>query len=272
PILSGAVPPYLFSAWVHLFLMGFVFNFIFGISAKTVPSFLDTPPVRERIIRASFYLFNMALIGYVWAAFSPGREVYFTTMVMIALFIWLFIYGLRVFEPKVGELDDVKMSRDHIRFIKVAYGWLALSLLIALFQLGTSDPYSLHMIRGAANHGYTIGFVTMIIMGYSMKMIPVFTGNEIWSPGLTRWTFWLLNIGNGARISLELLGTTRSPMVHQMVGATGFVEVAALILFGINVWVTMTGEAKFEEHEIREITGNETVYALTEQFPQIIPI
>ncbi|MFQ5842246.1 MAG: hypothetical protein ACE5I8_07390, partial [Thermodesulfobacteriota bacterium] len=28
PILSGAVPPYLFSAWVHLFLMGFVFNFI----------------------------------------------------------------------------------------------------------------------------------------------------------------------------------------------------------------------------------------------------
>lgn len=272
PILSGAVPPYLFSAWVHLFLMGFVFNFIFGISAKTVPSFLDTPPIRERVIRAFFYLFNLALIGYVWAAFSKGREVYFTTMVMIALSIWAFIFGLRVFEPKVGELDDVKMSRDHIRFIKVAYGWLALSLLIALFQLSTRDTYSLHMIRGAANHGYTIGFVTMIIIGYSMKMIPVFTGNEIWSSGLTHWTFWLLNIGNGARISFELLGITRSPTIHGIVGTTGFVEVAALVLFGINIWVTMTGEVVFEEHKIREITGNETVYALTEQFPQIIPI
>lgn len=272
PILSGAVPPYIFSAWVHLFLMGFAFNFIFGISSRTVPSFLDTPPVRERVIGAFFYLFNVALIGYVWASFSQGRTVYFTTMVMIALFIWMFIYGLRVFEPKVGELDDVKMSRDHILFIKVAYGWLALSLFIALFQLSTRDPYSLHMIRGAANHGYTIGFITMMIIGYAMKMMPVFTGNQIWSSGLTRWTFWLLNGGNAARISLELLGITKSPMIHQMVATTGFVEVAALILFGINIWATMAGEARFEEHKIEEITGNETVYALTEQFPQIIPV
>ena len=81
-----------------------------------------------------------------------------------------------------------------------------------------------------------------------------------------------INIGNGARISFELLGITRSPIIHGIVGTTGFVEVAALILFGINIWVTMTGEVEFEEHKIREITGNETVYALTEQFPQIIPI
>lgn len=43
PLIAGSVTPYLFSAWVHLFLMEFVFNFISGISAKTISSFLDTP-------------------------------------------------------------------------------------------------------------------------------------------------------------------------------------------------------------------------------------
>ncbi len=47
PLIAGSVPAYTFSAWVHLFLMGFIFNFIFGISSRTVPSFLDTPPSKN---------------------------------------------------------------------------------------------------------------------------------------------------------------------------------------------------------------------------------
>ncbi len=272
PLLQGAIPPYLFSAWVHLLLMGFVFNFIFGISSKTLPSFLDTPPVREGVVRAFFYLFNLALIGYVVAAFSRGRAVYFTTVVIIAALTWVFIWGLRVFERKVGELADVEMDRSHERFIRVGYGWLAVSLGIALLQLTTRDPYALHMIRGAANHGYTVGFITIMIMGYSMKMIPVFSGSRIWSPRLTLWTFWLINLGNGARIGLELLSAGRVPLFHNLVGFTGFAEVAAIALFGINIWATMRSEESYEEREIRELTGGETVYALTHQFPESIPI
>lgn len=135
-----------------------------------------------------------------------------------------------------------------------------------------SDPYTLHMLRGAANHGYTVGFVSMFIIGYSMKMIPVFTGNRIWSLGLTRWTFWLLNIGNALRIGFELLSITKDPTIHHIVGVTGFLEVTALILFGINIWVTMIKEEAYEVKPIEVFTGNETVFALTEQFPQTIPV
>jgi hypothetical protein len=136
----------------------------------------------------------------------------------------------------------------------------------------TKDPYILHMLRGAANHGYTVGFVSMLMIGFSMKMIPVFTGNRIWSETLTKWTFWLLNIGNASRIGFEILCATKNPTVHQIVGFTGFLEVLALFLFGINIWVTMTREEAYEEKAIVEFTGNETVFALTEQFPQTIPI
>jgi uncharacterized protein involved in response to NO len=271
-LVAGSVPPYLFSAWVHLFLMGFVFNFIFGISAKTVSSFLDTPPVREGLIRKFFYIYNLSLIGYVISALTKIQTIYFITLLVIAHFIWFFIASLRVFEKKVGELDDVQMDRSHERFIRFGYGWLAISLGIALFQLMTKDPYTLHMLRGAANHGYTVGFVSMLMIGFSMKMIPVFTGNRIWSGNLTNWTFWLLNIGNGARIGFEILSATKNVTIHHILGFTGFLEVTALILFGINIWVTMTKEEAYEEKPIEVFTGNETVYALTEQFPKTISI
>ncbi|MEO0249980.1 MAG: DUF1858 domain-containing protein [candidate division WOR-3 bacterium] len=164
------------------------------------------------------------------------------------------------------------MDRSHERFIRVGYAWLAVSLGIALFQLMTTDPYTLHMLRGAANHGYTVGFVSMLIIGFSMKMIPVFTGNKIWSQTLTKWTFWLLNIGNASRIGFEILCATKEPGFHQVVGFTGFLEVGALFLFGVNIWVTMAKEEAYEVKPIEAFTGNETVFALTEQFPQIIPV
>lgn len=272
PLIAGSVPPYLFSAWVHLFLMGFVFNFIFGISSKTIPSFLDTPPVREGMIKKFFWIYNISLIGYVVSALTRIQAIYLITLLLIAHFTWFFILSLRVFEKRVGDLDDVRMDRSHERFIRFGYGWLAISLGIALFQLMTKDPYALHMLRGAANHGYTVGFVSMLMIGYSMKMIPVFTGNQIWSPSLTRWTFWLLNIGNTMRIGFELLSITKDPTIHHIVGVTGFLEVTALIFFGINIWVTMTKEEAYQEKPIEAFTGNETVYALTEQFPQTISV
>ena len=272
PLLAGSVPPYLFSAWVHLFLMGFVFNFIFGISSKTVSSFLDTPPVREGMVRKFFWIFNLSLVGYVISALTGYRPIYFITLLLIAHFTWLFIASLRIFEKRVGDLDDVQMDRSHEWFIRVGYGWLAISSGIALFQTMSKDPYTIHMLRGAANHGFTVGFATMLMIGYSMKMVPVFTGNRIWSRSLTPLTFWLLNIGNGSRIGFEILSATRNPTIHQVVGFTGFLEVLALILFGINIWVTMKKEEAYEMKPIEVFTGNETVYALTEQFPQTIPI
>jgi hypothetical protein len=271
-LVAGSVPPYLFSAWVHLFLMGFVFNFIFGISSKTISSFLDTPPVREGVIRKFLWLFNLSLIGYVISALTRIQVVYFITLLLIAHFTWVFIFSLRVFERRVGDLDDVEMDRSHERFIRVGYAWLAISLGIALFQIMSKDPYAIHMLRGAANHGYTVGFVSMLMIGYSMKMIPVFTGNRIWSSHLTNWTFWLLNIGNGSRIGFEILSATKNPAIHRLVGFTGFLEVLALILFGINIWVTMTKEEAYEAKAIEVFTGNETVFALTEQFPKTISI
>jgi uncharacterized protein involved in response to NO len=272
PLLSGSVPPYLFSTWVHLFLMGFVFNFLFGISSKTVSSFLDTPPVREGVVRRFFWIFNLSLVGYIISALAGYHPIYFITLLLIAHFTWLFIASLRIFEKRVGDLADIQMDRGHERFIRVGYGWLAISLGIALFQMMSTDPYTSHLLRGAANHGYTVGFVTMLMIGYSMKMIPVFTGNRIWSGSLTALTFWLLNIGNGSRIGFEILSATKNPIIHQIVGFTGFLEVLALILFGINIWVTMKKEEAYEVKPIEVFTGNETVYALTEQFPQTIPI
>lgn len=128
--------------------------------------------MKEGVVRKFFWIFNLSLIGYVISALTRIQTIYFITLLLISHFTWMFIASLRVFEKKVGDLDDVQMDRSHERFIRFGYGWLALSLGIALFQMMAKDPYTLHMLRGAANHGYTVGFVSMLMIGFSMNNFP----------------------------------------------------------------------------------------------------
>ena len=94
----------------------------------------------------------------------------------------------------------------------------------------TSRPFS-HAYIGAIRHAATVGFISQMIIGVSlrvvsrMKDIPDEMVKPLW------WPFWLLNLGNAARVGFEI-ATDYAPGAFFPMGFTGFVELVGLILWG----------------------------------------
>lgn len=58
------IPKAVFSPFVHLYLFGFVFMFIFAINIRTVFAFLDIKPVREKAVNLTFWVMNISVPIY----------------------------------------------------------------------------------------------------------------------------------------------------------------------------------------------------------------
>lgn len=129
------------------------------------------------------------------------------------------------------------------KFIRAAYGWLALSLvmllLLPVYQLATGIPFS-HAYYGAIRHAITVGFVSLMIMGISARVIPALRG--IHPGGLPSLTgpFVLVNTGCLLRVSLQTL-TDVHPAFFAVVGMSGLFELAGLAWWGADMLRLMHG-------------------------------
>jgi len=123
--------------------------------------------------------------------------------------------------------------------MRAAYGWLLVAGIMlvvepaVLSQLG--QPFS-HAYTGAIRHAVTVGFISQMIIGVGSRVVSRM--KDLDDDRLTPlWmTFWLLNIGNAARVVSEI-ATDFTPAAFTPMGMTGFVE-----LVGIGIWgFTMVG-------------------------------
>lgn len=96
-----------------------------------------------------------------------------------------------------------------------------------------------HAYMGAHRHAFTVGFISMMIMGVAARVAPILAGVDgarlsgLWGP------FLLITIGNSGRVLLQI-GTDFFPNVaYPLVGLTGFLEVTALAWWGIGLWRVM---------------------------------
>jgi hypothetical protein len=96
-----------------------------------------------------------------------------------------------------------------------------------------------HDYMAAYHHAYTVGFVSMMIVGVASRVVPILAGldasrlSRLWGP------FLLLNIGCIGRVSLQITADWFPQVAFPLVGLTGFLEVAALSWWGIELWRVM---------------------------------
>jgi len=69
--------------------------------------------------------------------------------------------------------------------------------------------------------------------------VPMLAGLRDEEIGALWWPFLLFNIGNGLRVSLQILTDFVPAVAYPWVGFTGFVEVVALFWWGALMWRTM---------------------------------
>jgi hypothetical protein len=92
---------------------------------------------------------------------------------------------------------------------------------------------------GSHRHAFTVGFISMMILGVSSRVVPILVGidstrmNSLWAP------FFFFNVGCAGRVLLQVLTDFVPNVAYPLVGLTGFIELTALLWWGIELWHTM---------------------------------
>ncbi len=216
--------------------LGFVVNMIFGVALARLRSDFGVSAAYRRIGLAGFALWNLGLVariaGWLWyfdAGMSAGSGSLYHIggLLLAAGALWL-VYSSRLFEPLAGALPAHK-------FLRAAFGWLLLAGLLMLLEpwhLGQiGRPFS-HAYTGAIRHALTVGFISQMIVGVSIYIVPRLRGIEPQAQRPLWAVFWLLNLGNALRVAGEII-TDYTPASFLPMGVTGFIELAALALWAV---------------------------------------
>ena len=279
---TNEIPRTFYSPFVHVFLLGFAFMFIFAVNIRTVYAFLDVGTARVRAVNTTFWMLNLTIPVYFIAnSFNYNSpfllKVSYLTIYLVAFSVLLFVYGIRIFEKSTRELDDVVMDRSYSKTIRTAYVWLIIGMLILgakPFFKAFSEPQ--YLFHGAANHAIAVGFVTLMIIGYASKMVPTFKGVGMHSIRLADLSFYLINIGCFLRVSTQIMIGLSNDSYYSLIGFSGWIELAAIGIFGYNVWKTMNAEDEDEIEEpqetLTEITGDTNIANAIDQYPETLDV
>lgn len=237
------LPGFISAPYEHAQIFGFAVSIIMGVSIRTLPVFLGLRKVEDGKMTKVLYSYNFAVALRV--AFEFGAAFYPQLAGAAALAELLefaslaaFIYFLNLFTKPEIELPPMELSKTYERFVKTAYYWLAAWIVLSVvFMLGDTMATSL-FARGALLHMITVGFITMMIFGYSQRIIPVFKGVDLHSPRLADYAYVLVNAGNVLRVASGLL-LPFSGAFGLLLGISGFITLAAFALVGYNVWATI---------------------------------
>ena len=146
-----------------------------------------------------------------------------------------------------GTVPENEQDRG-LKFIRAAHVWFIVATAMLVFTpiynfgiyvpfTGSHVPFS-HAFFGAYRHALTVGFIMMMIVGVSSKVVPTLAGLDVRSARSLWPTFLLLNVGNLTRVSFQI-ATDFSPAAYKVMGISGFIEVVGLALWGYELLVNM---------------------------------
>ncbi|MBI3089394.1 MAG: NnrS family protein [Candidatus Tectomicrobia bacterium] len=225
---------------IVLALLGFAGNLIFGVSQRILPNFLGLKPSLPRFSTTGFLCFNAG----VALSLLPAGPSFAAALLMLvgAAFV---AAGLRIFEPPRMRVAIRGVDPAFAWFIITGYGWLLVGLAILLVVAAASSlagrPLPLEVL-GAGRHALAVGFVTSLMLGVGYRVLPVFQGVTLYNPALLRASFWLLLAGNVLRVGGESVvpyAGSAAAAVWAAVGLSGYLQLAAIVCFAVNLWQTM---------------------------------
>jgi hypothetical protein len=223
-------------------LFGFATLIIAGVSQRFVPAVYGLGNPRHDRQTLIFWLINGSLLldvaSYVLLLttgnvyYALGLEISYVLMVLWAV---LLVIQLRIF-AKTSEPDR------SWKFIRAAYVWLLFAMAMLPFFIvygALMHQGFAHAYMGAHRHAFTVGFVSLMILGVSARVVPILAGvdakqvSALWGP------FILINVGCAGRVGLQILSDFLPRIAYPLLGVTGFLEVAALAWWGLELWHTM---------------------------------
>jgi hypothetical protein len=267
---------------------GFALLMILGVSQRAFHHFYGLRTPNSQLSVVLLPVLNLAVIGealglvlmrqagHAWAG------LWYASVVMLTLATAVLVRDWRIF----ARPQDSDRS---LKFLRIAYVWLFISLgmLVALpayqWALGRLAPASdaaqlgfSHAYYGATRHAITVGFISLMIVGVSSKVVPTLNGVDIKRlPAL--WTpFVLINAGCLLRV-VGQTATDWTPVAFPLAGMSGLLEVSGLAVWGTHLALIMAGKARVKRpSEVtpplagRDIRPSDTIAAVLEAEPRLL--
>jgi NnrS protein/uncharacterized protein DUF542 len=245
--VETAAPTDLTEPFYFATLYGFLLAWIYGFGNRVVSLFLGVGPALAGTPKAALALQALAvplyLASYLPALAMPSslllRDAGMSAAALSAV-VYLVGHGLVWRRATLPMLPTPGRPTFAIR---CAFGCLG---LWALLEIGavvvvrfTRFPARNLWWTDAARHTFTIGFLTLLIVGMSLRILPVFSGKRLWSPRLAYATYALL-LGATALRLLQYPAAFR-PALYRVGSFMGVAVVLALVLFAFNLVRTMRG-------------------------------
>lgn len=223
-------------------LYGFVGSWILGFSLRMLPAFLRlraAPTGR----RATALAYQAAVLAWVavaalWPTWAlPTARLLAGAALCAAVLVYVARLGLVARQRLPGE-------RFADRFFDAAYAWLLVWLLCvpaasaAASALGGDVPPPL---IDFGRHAFTFGFLTQMIVGVAMRILPALAGATVWSPAWRTATFWLLNGTVALRALQVVVALGGPPALWPWTAVSGVLGVAAMVAFTVNLAMTLRG-------------------------------
>ena len=259
---------------IHIFIGLVLLPVAFGFSIRMLPLYLRLP-VPDWPVRRVAYVYLIGFLCQIREMLPINLlshiEKYISSVGMLvkASVVLYVVWKLDVLTRRQGSSvphRDLQSSsgqqpkrrtiQDHGEYgrfawhIYAAYGWLVFGALaemliggFGIFQLPLA--ISSDVIR----HIYLLGFITNLIMGIAVRMVPGFLKKRrVASTKLIDGTFWLINIAVVGRVMplllpLVLFNVPKSidTIAQAMFGLSGILGLLATICLAINLWKTAHG-------------------------------
>lgn len=222
-------------------LYGFAASWIFGFGLRMLPGFLGLRAAAggRRAVALGYQAAVLAWVAIV--ALAPTTPLPTARALAGALLsLVVLVY--------VGRLDiasaATRASALAGRFFEAAYGWLlvwvvcvpAASALAA--AAGSEVPPA---IVDFGRHAFTVGFLTQMIIGVALRILPALSGAALWSTGWRSATFWLLNATVALRGLAVVVALGGPPALWPVTAGSGVLGIAALAAFTVNLAMTLRG-------------------------------
>jgi hypothetical protein len=237
-------------AVTHLFVLGWICSVVMGAMYQLVPVALETKLYSEKLARWQFAFHVVGFIGMVWMFRVWNMEQVGHFGSVLAVGVALFVYNIaRTLwrEPKWNVTATA---------VSAALAWISLTIILGLsiaaakssneyesgpegsptgtvaallhgLKLGTAflRPSGGISTMHAHAHLGGVGFFTMLIVGVSYKLIPMFTLSELRSRKRAIASVVLLNLGLAGSFVTILRHSPLKPVFALIV-------VAALAVYG----------------------------------------
>jgi hypothetical protein len=223
-------------------LLGFAGLIIAGVSQRFVPQVYGLVRTGRDHQSLIYWLMNgsLGLSIVAYALLLTTHKFYFAIGLELA-YLLMAVWAV-LLARQIGIFGTPSQPDRTFKFVRAAYVWLLISCaMMPLFPLYGALTHQVfaHTYMGSHRHAFTVGFISMMILGVSSRIVPILAGidsrqmNSLWVP------FVLINVGCTGRVVFQILTDFVPSIAYPLIGFTGFIEFTALLWWGTELWRTM---------------------------------